>query len=351
MLTDLVLSMALVLAGVALALAAYMFSGQLERRIEDRDGSGLRFVSIILVALRRPVLIGIAAASIYLAVRFVLELHLAYPWLNDGRYPVAVAILLVTWGIANILSRLTSQYGREFMRRAEEEYDPRLLDLLAVGVRYLVWFIAVLYLLNFLDISITPLIAGAGIAGIAVALAAQDVLSNLLGGVIIILDRPLSIGDKVRVDPYTGTVVRIGLRSTRIRTLDGLILTVPNSRITSNIVVNFSTGDPRTYIQVPVTISNSSSLEQTRTVLQEILGRVLGAAPPEWELEQTSVLLSDLSRYGPVFIMKVRVREEVDQNSVKDLVLSKVADAIHEGVLTVSIAPGYRDDLERTDIS
>lgn len=351
MLTDLVLATALVLAGVALALAAYTYSGRLERQIEDREGSGVRIFSVVLVALRRPVLIGIAAASIYLAVRYVLELHLDYPWLNDQRYPVAVAILLVTWGIANILSRLTSQYGHEFMQRAGEEYDPRLLDLLAVGVRYLVWFIAVLYLLNYLDVSITPLIAGAGIAGIAVALAAQDVLSNLLGGVIIVLDRPLSIGDKVRVDPYTGNVVRIGLRSTRIRTADGLVVTIPNSRITSNIVVNFSTGDPRTIILVPVTVDNSSSVERNRTVLQGILDQVSVGAPPAWELGETSVLLSEISRFGPVFLLKVRVREEVDQNAVRDLVLSGVAQAVWERRIIVPISPGYRDNLDSSDKS
>ncbi len=344
MLTDLVLAVVLVLSGVALAVGVYTYSGRLERRIEDRKGSGVRIVSLALVALRRPLLIGIAVASIYIAVRFVLDLHLDYPWLSDQRYPVAVAILLVTWGIANIFSRLTSQCGREFMRRAEEDYDPRLLDLLAVGVRYLIWFVAVLYLLNFLDVSITPLIAGAGIAGIAIALATQDVLSNLLGGVIIILDRPLSIGDKVRVDPYTGTVVRIGLRSTRIRTLDGLIATVPNSKIASNIVVNFSTGDPRTIIQVPVTVDPTSSMEKSQTVLREVLDRVVVGAPETWDIGETMVLLNDLSRFGPVFVMKVRVREEVDQNTVRDLVMREIAEAVRCGRLTVPIAPGYGND-------
>ena len=73
-------------------------------------------------------------------------------------------------------------------------------------MRYLIWFIAALYILNYLDISITPLLAGAGIAGIAIALATQDLLSNLFGGVIILLDRPL--GEHHRLESLRREVER-----------------------------------------------------------------------------------------------------------------------------------------------
>ncbi len=348
MLTDLVLATALVLAGVALAVAVYSYSGRLERRIEGRSGSGPRLVTVGLVALRRPLLVGIAATSIYLAVRYVLELNLNYPWLGDRRYPIAVAILLVTWSLANLLSRLTGAYGRQLMHDAKEGYDPRLIDLFEIGVRYLVWFIAILYLLNFLDISITPLIAGAGIAGIAVALATQDVLSNLLGGAIILLDRPLSVGDKVRIDPYTGTVIRIGLRSTRIRTLDGLVATVPNTRITTNIVVNYSTGEPRALIAIPVTVDYASPVEQNRAVLREVAGMVAARAPPSWEMGETSVRIGELGRFGPVFVLTVPVRDETDPMEVKDQVYEEIARAVRDGRLSIAVAAGFRPEAGPT---
>ena len=344
MLTDLVLATALVLAGVALAVAAYTYSGRLERRIEERHGSTPRLVSVALVALRRPLLVGIAAASVYLAVRFVLELDRDYPWLGDQRYPIAVAILLATWGIANLLSLLTGVYARRLMHDAEERYDPRLVDLFVIGIRYLVWFIAVLYLLNFLNISITPIIAGAGIAGIAVALATQDVLSNLLGGAIILLDRPLSVGDKVRIDPYTGTVIGIGLRSTRLRTLDGLVATVPNSRITTNIVVNYSTGTPRSFIPVSVTVDYASPIEESRASLEEIVRSVGSRAPRRWEMGEASVRLGELGRFGPVFVLTVPVRDETDPAEVRDLIYGEIARAVRDGRLSIAIAAGARSD-------
>jgi MscS family membrane protein len=85
-------------------------------------------------------------------------------------------------------------YGEGRLPESGHEEGASLLDLVALGVKYLVWFIAILYLLIFLDVSITPLIAGAGSAATAIALAAQDVLSNLFGGVIILLDKPLRVG-------------------------------------------------------------------------------------------------------------------------------------------------------------
>ena len=127
----------------------------------------------------------------------MLGLDLFYPELGDPRYPVAVAIVLVAWTAANFFSRLAGSYSRQILPSAEGEGDTRMADLVGGAVKYLIWFIAILYLLTYLDISLTPILAGAGIAGIAIALASQDLLSNLFGGVIILLDKPLGVGDKV----------------------------------------------------------------------------------------------------------------------------------------------------------
>ena len=133
------------------------------------------------------------------------------------------------------------------------------------------------------------------------ALASQDVLSNLFGGVIILLDKPLGVGDKVRIDPYVGTVMRVGLRSTRIRTLDGLLATVPNSRITTNIVVNYSAGSTRAraQVQVPVTVAYDTPVGQSRAVLEEIAKAAPTAAPPAMELGEGTVQIGELGRVRP----------------------------------------------------
>ena len=335
MIAGLALAIGIVLAGVAAGVAVFAGITRIEGRIEGSPRRRLRIVANTLVAVKWPFSIGIVAASIFIALRFALGLDLVYPELGDPRYPVAVAIVLVAWGAANLFSRLAGIYGRQIIPPSEGDGDTRLADLVGVGVRYLIWFIAALYLLSYLNISITPILAGAGIAGIAIALAAQDLLSNLFGGVIILLDKPLGIGDKVRIDPYIGTVTRIGLRSTRIRTLDGLVATVPNSRITTNIVVNYTAGTARAFIQVPVTVDYATPVAESRRVLEEIARAAPTVAPPAMELSAGTVQIGELGRFGPVFILTFSARDETDPLAVKDVVFALIAEAVRNGRVAI----------------
>jgi MscS family membrane protein len=342
-LADIALATIVVLAGGVMAAVAYQLSIRLEQRFEMQRGRGVHILENAIIAARLPLPIAILAVAAFIAFRDVLNLDNIYPWLGDSRLPQAITILVVTWWVANFLSRLVHSYGHNILPSPEEGEGASLADIAAISVKYLIWFVAILYLLNFLDISITPLIAGAGIAGIAVALAAQDVLSNLFGGVIILLDKPLRVGDKVRIDPYIGTVQRIGLRSTRIRTLDGLFATVPNSRITTNIVVNFTAGTARSSIQVPVTVDYGTPVRQSRAVLDEIARVAPAAAPPEMELRPGAVQIGELGRFGPVFILTFPARDETDPLAVKDVVYDLVADAVRSGRLAI----GYGEYTRR----
>jgi MscS family membrane protein len=143
------------------------------------------------------------------------------------------------------------------------------------------------------------------------------------------------VGDKVRIDPYVGTVTRVGLRSTRIRTLDGLLATVPNSRITTNIVVNYSAGTIRPQIQVPVTVDYGTPVGQSRAVLEGIARAAPAAAPPAMDLGEGTVQIGELGEFGPVFILTFAARDETDPLAVKDVVYALVAEAVRSGRLTI----------------
>jgi MscS family membrane protein len=345
MIASLVLATGIVLAGVAIGVGVFSAIGRLEKRIEGSPRRSLHLAAIAMIAAKWPLPIGIVSVAIFIALRFVLGLDRFYPELGDPRYPIGVAIVLVAWTAANFFSRLAGDYSRRVLPLAEGEADTRMADLVGGGVKYLIWFIAILYLLTYLDISLTPILAGAGIAGIAIALASQDLLSNLLAGAIILLDKPLGVGDKVRIDPYIGTVTHVGLRSTRIRTLDGLLATVPNSRITTNIVVNFSAGTNRPQVQVPVTVDYGTPIEESRAVLEEIAKAAPAAAPPAMELEAGTVQIGELGEFGPVIILTFSARDETDPLAVKDVVYAQVAEAVRNGRLTIAF--GRRDGESR----
>jgi len=128
--------------------------------------------------------------------------------------------------------RRTGQSGE----RTDEVFMPLLRDAMKV----LLWIFTVLVIVQVWGFNVTTLIAGLGIGGLAVAFAAQDTISNVFGSVTVLLDKPFEVGDWVKLDEYEGTVEEVGIRSTRIRTVQKTQITLPNSKITSSVIENFT---------------------------------------------------------------------------------------------------------------
>jgi len=130
-------------------------------------------------------------------------------------------------------------------------------------------------LLNIWHINLAPLLASAGIAGIAVALAAKETLANFFGGISIFLDRTYKVGDYIILDSgERGEVVDVGIRSTRIRTRDDVLITIPNSIMANSKIINESAPEPRFRLRLPVGVAYESDLEKVEKVLLEVVGAV-----------------------------------------------------------------------------
>ncbi|MDJ0767883.1 MAG: mechanosensitive ion channel [Ilumatobacter sp.] len=139
----------------------------------------------------------------------------------------AVAVVLVAYRLIDVLTDVLA-------RRAEltdSRLDDSLVPLLRTTLRLFATILGILFVLSNLDVNITSLIAGLGLGGLAIALAAQDTVRNLLGGVTIFADKPFEVGDWVVVDGVEGTVEQVGFRSTRVRTFYNSQVTVPNGRL------------------------------------------------------------------------------------------------------------------------
>lgn len=146
-----------------------------------------------------------------------------------------------------------------------------LFMLLKNILRVVVIVAGLLWLLSIWQINLTPLFASAGIAGIAVALAAKDTLANFFGGISIYMDKTYKVGEYIILESgERGEVVEIGIRSTRIKTRDDVIVTIPNSIIANSKIINESAPIPRFRIRVPVGVAYGSDLEKVEKVLLEV---------------------------------------------------------------------------------
>ena len=159
-------------------------------------------------------------------------------------------------------------------------------DVTRMGGRllsYVIIFILFFNLAEELGIPVGAVFASAGIAGFAVAMAAKDSLSNLFGGLTIFMDRPFRPGDYIVLDNNErGEVMHIGMRSTRIKTRDDVMITIPNAAITNAKIVNQSSPEPAFRIRVKVGVAYGSNIKQVEVILvQQVLSNPLAARNPE----------------------------------------------------------------------
>jgi len=175
--------------------------------------------------------------------------------------------IAVFWYIYNLIS-IVEVWMERLTAKTESTLDDQLVPLVRKALRIFLLIIAVLFILDSVfEADIGAWLAGLGIAGLAVSLAAQDSLKNLFGSITIFLDRPFLVGDFINYNDKVGTVEEIGFRSTRVRTLDGHLLTVPNSNIVNDPVTNIGV---RPYIRrvLNITITYDTPPDKIREAVQ-----------------------------------------------------------------------------------
>ncbi|HET8962610.1 MAG TPA: mechanosensitive ion channel domain-containing protein, partial [Chitinophagales bacterium] len=172
-----------------------------------------------------------------------------------------LAILTTTWLISRIGDFFTDLLKQKAAFTTDTT-DDQLASFLRDVFHVIIWSIGIFTILAVVfHINITSLVAGAGIAGIAIAFAAQETLQNLFGSIAIFTEKPFVVGDFVEVDGMQGSVEKVGFRSTRIRTMDKIFVTVPNKNIVNNKMSNLALrGSRRIQIIIGLTYSTSSNI-------------------------------------------------------------------------------------------
>ncbi|PKL70718.1 MAG: mechanosensitive ion channel protein MscS [Methanomicrobiales archaeon HGW-Methanomicrobiales-1] len=253
--------------GVILAGVAYVIVRWLKKHAEATES---QLDDIILMAIGTPLIVAIIALSVYVALTQFDIVPASMDWLITGQVINAVFILFGAW-IASVFSyNLLRTYGTLVAEKTETDLDDRLLPILEIAARYLIWFIAFLLILAEFKIDVTPLLAGAGIGALALALAAQDIIGNFFSGAIIAMDKPFKIGDRVKIDTFFGDVMSIGPRSTRLKSLDNQIVTFPNSKVTSSVVINYAMPNYYLKIRIPFSVAYGTDMDKVKDILLTI---------------------------------------------------------------------------------
>jgi MscS family membrane protein len=237
------------------------------------------FSEEFVALLRKPIEQMLALIIIYLAfdrLTFPLGWNLVPPDQLGLRW-----LIFTIWSIAmfvtgtRILLRATDFFSLVLANRKGATVTAELANFLKELIKVLIVILCLFAALRFIfHLNITALVASLGIGGLAVALAAQDTLANLLGSFIIYLDKPFKVGDQVEAGEIKGKVEHVGFRTTRIRTAEKSLLTVPNKKLIDTALNNISLTEAKR-VHFILALSYSSTPEQISAIIAGIRNTLL----------------------------------------------------------------------------
>lgn len=203
----------------------------------------------------------------------------------DVRQPVAdiienvlasAIVLLITYIVIVVVDIFIDNWGMKVAAKTRSTFDDELVPVFHRFTRIFLSIIGLLFVLTAWGIEIGPLLASLGIAGVAIAFALQSTLGNIFGGISLIADKSIRVGDVIKIDSETsGTVVDVGLRSTKIRTADNEMVTVPNGKLADSKILNYLHPDPSIRITVDFGVEYGSSTDKVRKVVLGELKKIL----------------------------------------------------------------------------
>ena len=199
-------------------------------------------------AFFRPLKIFFIILGIYLAIVFLrapLQINEQVMDIVTKAFKI-ISVIEIAVGLANSFTSKTI-LGKKLRKSLNEKMDDTVFEFVLKITRVFIYIIAIFLVLAILEINLTGLIAGLGLGGVIVTLAAQDTAKNLFGGAMIFIDKPFVVGDWIEMDNYEGTVEDITFRTTRIRTFENALVNIPNAIIADASVTNWSKMEKRRY--------------------------------------------------------------------------------------------------------
>ena len=199
-------------------------------------------------AFFKPLKIFFIILGIYLAIVFLrvpLQINEQVMDIVTKVFKI-ISVIEIAVGLANSFTSKTI-LGRKLRKSLSQKMDDTVFEFVLKVTRVLIYIVAIFLVLAILEINLTGLIAGLGLGGVIVTLAAQDTAKNLFGGVVIFIDKPFVVGDWIEMDNYEGTIEDITFRTTRIRTFENALVNIPNAIIADASVTNWSKMEKRRY--------------------------------------------------------------------------------------------------------
>ncbi|MFC1740941.1 mechanosensitive ion channel family protein [Nanoarchaeota archaeon] len=265
---DWLFSLLIILGSIVLGKILYWIFGGTIKKLTKKTKTKLD--DIIIDMIEEPIVFAIALVGIWFGLQQLVLPEVIFTWL--GKVYHVLIIMNVAWLITRLFDSLYTEYLMPLAAKSKTDLDDQLLPIVKKGTKIIVWLIAIVVALNNAGYDVTAVLAGLGIGGLALAMAAKDTISNIFGGFTIFTDKPFKIGDRVKIAGYDGMIKEIGVRSSRLQTLEGRMVTIPNSTFTNSPVENVTVEPSRKVVlNIGLTYDTKpKKMEQAMKMLKQI---------------------------------------------------------------------------------
>ena len=239
-------------------------------------------------------------------------------------------ILIIVVMLLRIITNFSKHWLSNWATKTESTADDRLIPLLAKILKAVAIILGFFFVFDTWNINLSPLLATAGIAGIAIGFAVRDSLANILGGLQLVLDRTFKVGDMIELESgEKGVILDIGIRSTKLRTFDNEVIYIPNGLLANTKVKNFTVPDLSVRVNVNFGVEYGSDPEKVRSVVLDAVKKIDTVI----ERPEPIVQFLNMSDSSLDFVARVWVQSYTEGYSTK----LKVTDEIYNALNTANI--------------
>ena len=306
----------LILAGIVLVVLRWVLK-RVERSFSSKTATKIddHFVE----AARRLGSVSVVAWALW---------RTAHIWELPGlsRFVIAASVVALSLPLAGLVSNLLTVLEEGFVSKTENTWDDTALPLVNKTIRVVIVGGGVIIALSTMDINIMPFVAGASVLGVALGFAAKDTLSNLIAGVLLIVDRPFQVGDRIELwttPTGTGTwgdVIEIGLRATKIRNPDNLIFVIPNNEIMRRDIVNYTASGDNIRLRIPISIAYDADTSKAKEIVRAVALQVDGVlSSPE-----PQVIIRSFAESAIDLQLRVWIGDARQRRTIGDLITDRV---------------------------
>ncbi len=232
-----------VVAIIVARIIYYIFKTKL-RKLADQ--SNAKFDNYLIDIIEEPIAVFTVAIGIWGGAKFLTLNDIALKFFDNIVH--VLFAFTVTWLIIRLIDMLVTVYVEPIVGDSHSKLDDQILPILKKSAKTIVLILAVIIVFSNLGYDVISILAGLGVGGLALALAAQDAVKHIIGGITIFWDKPFQIGDWIEVGGQSGSVAEVGLRSTRLKTVGNTTVVLPNSDVANSTLENFSTRKARRMI-------------------------------------------------------------------------------------------------------